>query len=66
MSTKRLWRSASVSFGSAAGGFEVAAARLTRWPTLPTPRRLLAEPFRSLPDDELRIANFGMLLRKPR
>jgi SAM-dependent methyltransferase len=48
-----------------AAGFEVVLARVARWPALPTPRKALAEPFRSLPDDELMIANFGMLLRKP-
>lgn len=46
-------------------GFETALTRVTRWPAPPTPRDALAEPFRALPDDELLIANFGMLLRKP-
>ncbi len=46
-------------------GFEAAVTRLTCWPAAPTPRRALARPFRDLPDDELLIANFGMLLRKP-
>jgi SAM-dependent methyltransferase len=46
-------------------GFEVALTRVARWPAPPTPRDALAEPFRALPDDELLIANFGMLLRKP-
>ncbi len=46
-------------------GFETALTRVVRWPAPPTSRDALAEPFRSLPDDELLIANFGMLLRKP-
>jgi SAM-dependent methyltransferase len=46
-------------------GFDAALTRVARWPSPPTPRDALAEPFRTLPDDELLIANFGMLLRKP-
>ena len=46
-------------------GFDAALTRVTRWPSPPTPRDALAAPFRALPDDELLIANFGMLLRKP-
>jgi len=46
-------------------GFEAALTRVTRWGTPPTPREALAEQFRGLPDEELLIANFGMLLRKP-
>jgi SAM-dependent methyltransferase len=48
-----------------AAGFDAKVMRVARWPTLPTPRAALAEPWRALPDDELRIANFGVLLRKP-
>ena len=46
-------------------GFEAALTRMARWPSPPTPRAALDEQFRALPDDELLIANFGMLLRKP-
>lgn len=46
-------------------GFEVALARVARWPASPTPRRALAARFGGLPDDEMLIANFGMWLRKP-
>lgn len=49
----------------AAAGFEAAVTRIARWPALPTPRGALDAPFRALPEDELRIANFGVLLRKP-
>lgn len=46
-------------------GFETALARVARWPAPPTPRAALAEQFRAFPGDEMRIANFAMLLRKP-
>ena len=46
-------------------GFEVALARVARWPAAPTPRSTLAKQFSGFPDDEMLIANFGMLLRKP-
>jgi SAM-dependent methyltransferase len=46
-------------------GFDAALARVARWPSPPTPRSALAEQFSAFPDDEMRIANFGMLLRKP-
>jgi len=48
-----------------AAGFEVALMRIVRWPALPTPRDVFAAPFRDLPEDELLIANFRVLLRKP-
>lgn len=48
-----------------AAGFEAVVTRVARWPELPTPRTALAKQFRALKDDELRIANFGVLLRKP-
>ncbi len=46
-------------------GFEAALTRVARWRAPPTPRAALDRQFRALPDDELLIANFGMLLRKP-
>jgi hypothetical protein len=46
-------------------GFAVALARVARWPARPTPRGALARPFDAFSDDEMRIANFGMWLRKP-
>jgi hypothetical protein len=48
-----------------AAGFEAALTRIARWPAPPTPRGALAAAFRAFPDDEMLIANFGMLLRKP-
>jgi hypothetical protein len=46
-------------------GFEAALTRIARWSTPPTPRAAFAEPFRSMPEDELSIASFGVMLRKP-
>lgn len=46
-------------------GFEGALARVARWPARPTPRGALAPQFANFSDDEMRIANFGMWLRKP-
>lgn len=46
-------------------GFDAALARVARWPSAPTPRGALAKQFAAFSDDEMRIANFGMILRKP-
>jgi hypothetical protein len=46
-------------------GFNFAVTQITAWPELPTPKRVLAAPFNALPDDELKVATFGLLLRKP-
>jgi SAM-dependent methyltransferase len=48
-----------------AAGFEAAIVLITRWPELPVPREALAGQFSQLPDEELRIADFAVLLRKP-
>ena len=48
-----------------AAGFELAVTHVRRWPAPTLPRSKLAAPFRTFSDDELRIANFGVLLRKP-
>ena len=48
-----------------AAGFEAAIAHVTRWPELPMPREAMTRQFSELPDDELRIADFAVLLRKP-
>jgi hypothetical protein len=45
-------------------GFEATVISLDRWSELPTPRRRIAEPYRSLPDDELTIAGFDVVLRR--
>jgi len=46
-------------------GFAFAVTQVTSWPSLPTPRRSLARAFEAFPDEELRIATFGLLLQKP-
>jgi hypothetical protein len=46
-------------------GFNFAVTQITSWPNVPTPKQALANPFSTLPDDELKIATFGLLLRKP-
>jgi len=57
-----------ISFGHMAdlfreAGFEVEIRDVRRWPTLPTPRRRLASEFRNLPEEELRVSGFEVLLR---
>jgi SAM-dependent methyltransferase len=44
-------------------GFSPEVKRTDRWPALPTPRRDLAEPFRSKSDDALLVRGFDILLR---
>jgi SAM-dependent methyltransferase len=46
-------------------GFETAVPALSRWPELPTPRRAMSHQFRRFDDEELRIASFDLLLRRP-
>ena len=48
-----------------AAGFEAAVVHITRWPELPVSREALTEQYSQLPDEELRIADFAVLLRKP-
>ena len=44
-------------------GFEVEVVRIDRWGRLPTRRGKLAEPFGSLPEEELCVCGFEVLLR---
>ncbi len=44
-------------------GFEVEVLSVDRWPTLPTAREKLAPPFRDLPEEELAVSKFSVLLR---
>jgi len=44
-------------------GFVVAELQAVRWPGLPTPRKKLADPFRSMPEDDLRVFELDVLLR---
>jgi SAM-dependent methyltransferase len=44
-------------------GLAVETPEVERWPGLPTPRERLAAPFRDLPDEELRVIGFDLVLR---
>lgn len=44
-------------------GFGVEILSVERWASLPTPRRALNVSFRSLPDDDLLVSGFDVLLR---
>ncbi len=44
-------------------GFDVEVEAKTFWAEIPTPRSAMAAPFRNLPDEELRLAEFELLLR---
>jgi SAM-dependent methyltransferase len=44
-------------------GFVVEHVEPTRWAALPTPRRRLAAPFRDLPDEDLLVRGFDVVLR---
>ena len=49
-------------FAEAGLAAEVTAVR--RWPSLPTPRRKMAEEFRGRPDEDLRVSGFDVLVRR--
>jgi len=44
-------------------GFDVQVLNLERWNTLPTPRHRMAREFRSVPDDDLLVSGFDVVLR---
>ncbi len=44
-------------------GFDVEVVTETHWPEIPTTRAAMAVPFRELPDAELRLAEYEVLLR---
>jgi SAM-dependent methyltransferase len=46
-----------------AAGFEVAWTTTVEWQVLPTPRGRLDGQFRSLPEDDLKVSGFDVLLR---
>lgn len=60
--TNRLRRSQLLAAFEHAG-FDVLEEQLARWPELPTPRGTLAEPFRSLLEDDLLVYELDLLLR---
>lgn len=45
-------------------GFDCQLPRVMRWDTLPTPRAKLDEAFRCLPDDDLLVSGFDVVLRQ--
>jgi SAM-dependent methyltransferase len=45
-------------------GFDVDVINVVRWDKLPTPRRKLAREFRSIPDDDLLVSGFDVVLRR--
>ena len=47
-------------------GFECRVPRIVRWNSLPLPRPRLAEPFRALPDSDLTVSGFDVVLRLKR
>jgi len=47
-------------------GFDCQLPRVVRWDVLPTPKVKLAEAFRHLPDDELLVSGFDIVLRRKR
>jgi len=45
-------------------GFDCQFPRVVRWDALPTPRAKLDEAFRNLPDDDLLVSGFDVVLRR--
>ena len=46
-----------------AAGFEPEVIRKTEWETLPTPRQKMAKEFAALPEEDLKVSDFDVLLR---
>ena len=44
-------------------GFDTVLDEVNRWARLPVPRAALAEPYRHMPEDELRVATVRLILR---
>jgi SAM-dependent methyltransferase len=44
-------------------GFEPEVIRKAEWETLPTPRQKMAKEFAALPEEDLKVSNFDVLLR---
>lgn len=45
-------------------GFECTLPRVVRWQALPTARSKMAEPFRQLPEDDLLVSGFDVVLQR--
>lgn len=56
---------AAICARARAHGFAVSETQRSLWPEPPLLRARLAPEFRGLPDDELRIAGFALVLQKP-
>ena len=48
------------------GGFEVEVVNLKAWKSLPTPKKNLAAPFKYLPDEDLCVSVFDVVLKPKR
>ncbi len=48
-------------FGEA--GFDVQVCGIDRWPSLPVARKNFAPPFKDLPEEDLRVSGFDIILR---
>ncbi len=46
-------------------GFTIERVEPTRWASLPTPRGRMAQPFRDLPDEDILVSGFDIVLRSP-
>ena len=44
-------------------GFSATLLEVSRWDSLPTPRNMLAEPFYSVPEEDLLVSGFDVLLK---
>ena len=47
-------------------GFDCKFPRVVRWDAIPTPRAKLNEAFRYVPDDDLLVCGFDVVLRRKR
>lgn len=48
---------------NARAGFDTELDEVNRWPRLPLPRATLAQPYRQMPEEQLRIATLRLILR---
>lgn len=60
--TNRLRRSELLA-GFIQAGFEVAVIQVESWPQIPTPREMLHDQFRALPEEELLVSGLNIVLR---
>ncbi len=60
--TNRICYQEMLGFMSSAG-FDVEVVRVDRWEKVPTPRNKLSKEFHAIPDDDLRVSGFDVVLR---